>query len=86
MPIGEPRALHVAGERECRPLRRVIDDADRANGAGPKLCIRERTNRPLGRVLRTLELLGYLKPHDDQAYSPDAEREVIKRLKAFGYM
>jgi adenylylsulfate kinase-like enzyme len=38
------------------------------------------------RVLRTLEVLGYLKPRDDLAYSPDEEREVIKRLKAFGYM
>ncbi|HWP66606.1 MAG TPA: hypothetical protein VNO26_11910 [Candidatus Limnocylindria bacterium] len=38
------------------------------------------------RVLRTLELLGYLKHRDDLAYSPDEEREVIKRLKAFGYM
>ena len=38
------------------------------------------------RVLRTLEVLGYLKQRDDQAYSPDEEREVIKRLKAFGYM
>lgn len=38
------------------------------------------------RVLRTLEVLGHLKPRDDQAYSPDEEREVIKRLKAFGYM
>ena len=38
------------------------------------------------RVLRTLELLGYLKERDDVAYSPDEEREVIKRLKAFGYM
>ena len=40
----------------------------------------------VARVLRTLELLGYLKPRDDLAYSPDEEREVIKRLKAFGYM
>jgi hypothetical protein len=38
------------------------------------------------RVLRTLEVLGYLKPRDDLAYSPDEERDVIKRLKAFGYM
>ena len=38
------------------------------------------------RVLRTLEVLGYLKPRDDLAYSPEEEREVIKRLKAFGYM
>ena len=40
----------------------------------------------VARVLRTLELLGYLKERDDVAYSPDEEREVIKRLKAFGYM
>ena len=40
----------------------------------------------VARVLRTLELLGYLKPRDDVAYSPDEEREVIKRLKAFGYL
>jgi hypothetical protein len=40
----------------------------------------------LPRVLRTLEVLGYLKPRDDRTYSPDEEREVIKRLKAFGYM
>lgn len=40
----------------------------------------------VARVLRTLEVLGYLKPRGDQAYSPDEEREVIKRLKAFGYM
>jgi adenylylsulfate kinase-like enzyme len=38
------------------------------------------------RVLRTLEVLGYLKPREDLAYSSDEEREVIKRLKAFGYM
>jgi hypothetical protein len=40
----------------------------------------------VARVLRTLELLGYLKPRDDITYSPDEEREVIKRLKAFGYL
>jgi hypothetical protein len=40
----------------------------------------------VSRVLTTLEVLGYIKPEADQAYSADEEREVIKRLKAFGYM
>ena len=40
----------------------------------------------VSRVLRTLEVLGYLRPREDQAYSTEEEREVIKRLKAFGYM
>jgi adenylylsulfate kinase len=37
------------------------------------------------RTLRTLEVLGYLG-RDDSAYSADEEREVIRRLKAFGYI
>ena len=40
----------------------------------------------VARVLRTLEVLGHVKRRDDLAYSPEEEREVIKRLKAFGYM
>jgi hypothetical protein len=37
-------------------------------------------------VLRTLELLGFLDPQAGSAYSEDEEREVIKRLKTFGYL
>jgi Adenylylsulphate kinase len=37
------------------------------------------------RALRTLEVLGYL-PRADQGYSEEEEREVIRRLKAFGYL
>jgi len=37
------------------------------------------------RVLRTLEVLRLL-PRDDARYSEEEEREVIKRLKAFGYL
>jgi len=40
----------------------------------------------LDRVLRTLELLGFLAHEPAGAYSADEEREVIKRLKAFGYL
>ncbi len=38
------------------------------------------------RVVRTLELLGLLPRADDRAYSEEEEREVIRRLKAFGYL
>jgi hypothetical protein len=39
-----------------------------------------------GRVLQTLEVLGYLSRAGDRGYSADEEREVIRRLKAFGYL
>ena len=38
------------------------------------------------RTLRALELLGLLEAGEGSAYSADEEREVIKRLKAFGYL
>jgi len=38
------------------------------------------------RTLRTLELLGFLTHEPAGAYSEEEEREVIKRLKAFGYL
>jgi hypothetical protein len=38
------------------------------------------------RVLHTLELLGFLPRATAGAYSVEEEREVIKRLKAFGYL
>ena len=38
------------------------------------------------RTLRTLELLGYLRPADDPSYSAEEERQVIRRLKSFGYL
>lgn len=38
------------------------------------------------RVLRTLELLGLLAAGTESGYSEAEEREVIRRLKAFGYL
>jgi hypothetical protein len=38
------------------------------------------------RALRALELLDLLEPVEGGAYSEEEEREVIKRLKAFGYL
>jgi len=37
-------------------------------------------------VLRTLEVLDLLPRGEDRAYSEEEEREVIRRLKAFGYL
>ena len=37
-------------------------------------------------VLRTLEVLQLLPRTPDRAYSEEEEREVIRRLKAFGYL
>ena len=39
-----------------------------------------------GQVLRTLEVLELLPREEDSAYSEEEEREVIRRLKDFGYM
>lgn len=50
-----------------------VSAADRASGAGVE------------RTLRTLEVLRLLR-RDDDAYSEDEERDVIRRLKAFGYL
>jgi len=38
------------------------------------------------RTLRTLELLGFVQPADDASYSAEEERQVIRRLKSFGYL
>ena len=37
-------------------------------------------------ALRTLEVLDLLPRGEDRAYSEEEEREVIRRLKAFGYL
>jgi adenylylsulfate kinase-like enzyme len=38
------------------------------------------------RTLRTLEILGFIPPADDPSYSAEEERQVIQRLKSFGYL
>jgi hypothetical protein len=42
--------------------------------------------RAADRVVQTLEVLERLPRTDDRAYSEREEREVIRRLKAFGYL
>jgi hypothetical protein len=38
------------------------------------------------RVVGTLEVLGFLPRARERAYTDDEERQVIRRLKAFGYL
>ena len=40
----------------------------------------------VARTLRTLEVLGHLPAARDAAYSEQEEREVLRRLKSFGYI
>ena len=38
------------------------------------------------RTIRTLEVLDFLPRGSDRSYSDEEERQVIRRLKAFGYL
>jgi len=38
------------------------------------------------RTLRTLEVLAHLEHREDPGYSDEDERQVIRRLKAYGYL
>jgi adenylylsulfate kinase len=38
------------------------------------------------RILHTLEVLGFLPRRSAESYSDEEERQVIRRLKAFGYL
>jgi hypothetical protein len=52
-----------------------------------EIALPERTpGAGVGRTLRTLELLGLMPAAEDRTYSEEEEREVIRRLKAFGYL
>ena len=46
------------------------------------------TPEPVGveRTLRTLEIMKLLPPGGDTPYSEEEEREVLRRLKGFGYV
>jgi hypothetical protein len=71
--------VHVAGRGrpDYEPPERAevaVDVAETEGGAAAE------------RTLRTLELLGYLPPDDDRSYSAAEEREVLRRLKSFGYL
>ena len=73
--LGRMIEVHVPGDRPGYepPDRPEVEIAARDTAAGTE------------RTIRTLEVLGFL-PRDDARYSEEEEREVIKRLKAFGYL
>jgi hypothetical protein len=73
--LGRMIEVYVPGDRPGyeAPERPEVEIAARDTVAGTE------------RTLRTLEVLRLL-PRDDARYSEEEEREVIKRLKAFGYL
>jgi hypothetical protein len=76
--LGSMIEVHVQADGPCESWEAPAQAEAEVSPAAPA--------ESVARVLRTLELLGHLKPRDDFAYSSDEEREVIKRLKAFGYL
>src|SRR5256884_4262380 len=71
------RPAHEAGGRAYEPPERPeveITVPEPSPGAGVE------------QALRTLEVLDLLPRGEDRAYSEEEEREVIRRLKAFGYL
>jgi adenylylsulfate kinase len=93
-----PVPARAARDRAREALGRFVEVYVRAEGgAGPGYEPPERAEVEVAlpehgagagadRTLRTLELLGFLDAEEGGAYSDDEEREVIKRLKAFGYL
>jgi hypothetical protein len=67
--------VHVAGAGDApgyEPPDRAEVEIDSAAG--------------VARVLGTLEVLGFLPRHERRGHAEAEEREVIRRLKAFGYL
>jgi adenylylsulfate kinase-like enzyme len=73
--VGRMIEVHVLGDRPGYepPERPEVEIA------------RDDVERGIDRVLSTLEVLRLL-PRDETRYSEEEEREVIKRLKDFGYL
>ena len=82
----------AARDRARAELGRMIEVHVPGDGPGyepperPEVEIaRDDAERGVDRVLSTLEVLRFL-PRDETRYSEEEEREVIKRLKDFGYL
>ncbi len=79
--LGRMIEVHVpsadtASEGYEAPLRAEVEVAVPQTGVGSGA----------DHTLRVLELLGFLEAEEDSTFSVDEERQVIKRLKAFGYL
>ncbi len=48
---------------------------------------KETVEESVAKILRTLELMGYIPPSDSEAeYTPEEEEKIKERLKALGYL
>jgi hypothetical protein len=79
MEIGRMIEVHVCAGRASGGAYEPPERAEVEIAAGD-------TARGADQVLRTLEVLELLPRGEDRAYSDQEEREVIRRLKAFGYL
>ena len=97
--VALPVATRAARERVRAELPRMIEvyvrPAHEAGGTAyepperPEVEITVPEPSPgagVEQALRTLEVLDLLPRGEDRAYSEEEEREVIRRLKAFGYL
>jgi hypothetical protein len=93
--VALPIPTRAARERVRGELGRMIEvyvRPDRAPGSGYEPPERAEVEIAAGdahgadHVLRTLEVLELIPRCTDRAYTHQEEREVIRRLKAFGYL
>jgi len=76
-----PRMIEVYVPSTTPPAATSYEAPDR-----PEVEVRDESGRDVERVLHTLEVLGFLPHTSNRGYTEEEEREVIRRLKAFGYL
>ncbi len=95
--VALPLPTRAERERVRAELGRMIEVSVRSAVAAPGYEPAERAEvevfipepspgAAVDQVLRTLEVLDLLPRGEDTAYSEEEERQVIRRLKAFGYL
>jgi hypothetical protein len=85
--VALPIAAHAARVSGARMIEVHVHGGERP-GYEPPDRPEVEIDGPAGvaRVIGTLEVLGLLPRGADRSYTEDEEREVIRRLKAFGYL
>lgn len=85
--VALPIATHAARAAGARMVEVHVSGGDRPGYEPPERPEVE-IDGPAGveRVIGTLEVLGLLARGAERSYTEDEEREVIRRLKAFGYL
>src|SRR5207253_2509649 len=85
--VALPVAARAARERVRAELGRMIEVHEPPERPEVEIAVPEPSpGAGVEQALRTLELLDLLPRGEDRAYSEEEEREVIRRLKAFGYL